>query len=103
MKINDTEMKAYSREVKSFPWVLWLNITIRRNWFTNLWYTRGSNFFEAQVWIFKISIGMPWIKDVLVGKIRDYGSLKTAKETNEGILKNTKSIQIGNYEVRTKH
>jgi hypothetical protein len=82
------------RKLSSLPWVFWINISIRREWFSYWWKTRGSNFAEYQVWIFKISIGRPWLRSVVESKIRDYGGVETILKTNEANLKNPISILI---------
>lgn len=80
-----------------FPWVFWLNIKIRRKWFSYFWKTRGTNFLEIQFFIFYISIGMPWKECVLESHIKDYGTLDSIKNTNIGHLKRFFTFQIGKY------
>ena len=80
-----------------FPWVLWFSISKRKQWFSYWWRTRGANYVEFQVWIFRITIGMPWINDVLLQHIKDYGDLRNAKKTNKLNLHSWFSFQIGKY------
>jgi len=77
------------------PFVFWLKISIRKTWFSYWWKTRGANFLEFQVWIFRISIGMPWYQGYLDSVKKDYGSLNTIEESNKGNLKHWLSIKIG--------
>lgn len=83
--------------IKNFPWILHLKVEVRKDWFSKLWKTRGANYLELQVWIFKITIGMPWIKDVLADYLANYKSLDIPKATNNSFLAHSPSIQIGNY------
>lgn len=83
---------------KKFPWVFWVNISIRKDWFSYWWKSRGSNCLNLQVWIFSISIGRPWINHVLEDKIKDFGSLDSAKKVNDNNLTAPISFQIGKYE-----
>ena len=53
------------KTTKKTNWVFWFKISIRRKWFSYWWSTRGANFKEYQIWIFKISIGQPWLHDVI--------------------------------------
>ena len=78
--------------MSKIPWVFWINVSIRREWFSYWWKTRGSNFVEYQVWIFKISIGRPWLRSVVESKIRDYGNIDTILETNKTNLNAPLSI-----------
>jgi len=84
-------------KTKNYPWVLRLSISIRKDWFSYWWKTRGSNYLEMQIWIFRINIGMPWLPYVLEGKIRDYGSLDDARRTNDSFIKNGIGVLIGKY------
>lgn len=103
MENNEIEITiAQRRDIKEnsiigFPWVFWISIDIRKNWFSYWYKSRGSNAIEFQVWIFRISIGRPWIKRVLLGQLRDYNSLEYTKETNNNNLNNPFSFQIGSY------
>lgn len=83
-----------NRIVSTLPWVFWMHISIRRDWFSYWWSTRGANFVEFQVWIFCISIGRPWLKSVIESKIHQYGSAYSIKKTNEENLKLPMSILI---------
>lgn len=77
-------------ETANYPWVFWINISYRPQWFKKFWKTRGANYVEYQVWVFKISIGQPWFKGALDAHQRDYGSAKHIHKTNQDILHNTK-------------
>lgn len=77
-------------ETSRKPWVFWFDISIRKKWFSNYWTTRGANFFEMQLWIFKISIGRPWIKSEHFG----YDHVKKANKDN---LRAPFSFLIGKY------
>jgi hypothetical protein len=79
------------------PWVLYIDIKVRKDWFSYYWSTRGSNFKEIQLWILQINIGMPWLETPLKSNIRDYGTLEGVKKTNDGMLKRKWSVQIGTY------
>ena len=79
-----------------FPWVFWLSISWRPNWFKYFWSTRGANFYELQIWKFKVSIGRPWILDVIHNYRKDYGTLNHVRETNRLNLKRKASLLIGN-------
>jgi len=88
---------------KNLPWILRLNVEIRKDWFSYWWSTRGANFKEFQIWIFKISIGMPWKEIAVKSKLRDYGNLSSIKQTNDGMINNlTWAFQIGSYEKYNK-
>jgi hypothetical protein len=87
---------AKQKNINFFPWVFYVDIR-KRKWFSYYWSTRGANFKEFQIFIFKITIGMPWKKSVLNSKINDYGNLKSAKNTNDANLKRRFSFQLGNY------
>jgi hypothetical protein len=96
IEINDTT-NTQKQSVNNFPWVFWIHIKRRPQWFSYWWKTRGANYIEFQVWIFRISIGMPWLKYVLEGQLRDYKTLRFAKETNDGNQKMKFSFLIGKY------
>ena len=81
--------------IKNFPWVFWFNISLRPDWFSYWWKTRGANFLEYQIWIFKISIGRPWKEHVLLGYLNDYNNLKIPEKTNEANLNPLFSFKIG--------
>lgn len=101
--LNGLEGKQYSKAlylysvIKRLPWVLYISIKVRRNWFSYWWSTRGSNFKEVQIWIFQINIGMPWNENALKSKVRDYGSLEGVKKINDEHLKRKWTWQIGTY------
>jgi len=78
--------------MKKVNWVFWFNVSIRRNWFSYFWKTRGANFIEIQFFIFKISIGLPWHKNYINSIIRDYGSNASLLKTNEMNLKSRWAI-----------
>ncbi len=63
-------------------WVFWINLSIRKNWFKFFWKTRGANYLEVQLWIFKLSIGLPWHKEVVKAQIRDYGHTRSLELSN---------------------
>lgn len=79
------------------PWVFWISIRIRRKWFSYWWKTRGANFIEFQVWIFKITIGRPWHKDAVHRFRKDYGTHNHIREVNRDNLKYWFSIPIGKH------
>lgn len=84
--------------MNKFPWVFWINITKRPQWFSYWWKTRGSNYIEFQVWKFSISIGMPWHQSVLNYMASDpLRGLSSAKATNEANQKGKYSFLIGRY------
>lgn len=74
-------------ELANYPWVFWLRISVRTKWFNNYWRTRGANHLEMQIWIFRISIGRPWVKMYLDAHSRDYGSAKYVHKSNKENLK----------------
>jgi hypothetical protein len=84
-------------DIIGFPWIFWLDIRIRKDWFSYWWKSRGSNCINFQVWIFDISIGRPWKKNALLSNVRDYNSLDSAKNTNNSNLKAPFAFQIGSY------
>jgi hypothetical protein len=81
-------------ETANYPWVFWIDISYRPKWFKWFWSTRGANYIEFQVIIFRISIGMPWIKDVVSANQRDFGSAKCIHKTNKDNLRNRFSFLI---------
>lgn len=90
--------KKGKREMSDYPWVLWIKISIRKDWFTHLWYTRGANACDIQLWKIRIQIGLPWIKDAVISNFRDYRTDKTMMSANTGIYQNTFfSMVIGRY------
>ena len=101
--LNGLQGKDYAKAlflysiIKRLPWVFYLNIKVRRNWFSYWWSTRGANFKEIQIWIFQINIGMPWLELPLKSNIRDYGTLQGVKKINDGMLKKKWSWRIGTY------
>ena len=74
-------------KTSKMPWVFWFRISIRRKWFSYWWHTRGANYYELQVWIFKISIGRPWFIGAVYQNRKDYGSLNHIRQTNADNLK----------------
>jgi hypothetical protein len=78
------------------PWVFWFTVRVRRDWFSYWWKSRGSNAISFQVWIFHISIGLPWNKVVKDYHLRQHGNLDLLTKTNEDNLKGpwTKSMKI---------
>jgi hypothetical protein len=80
-------VKATRREYANYPWVFWVRISYRPKWFSRRWSTRGANFKEIQLWVFKISIGRPWLKGPIEAHIRDYGSTQYVHDTNKQNLK----------------
>ena len=94
-------MARLREDVIRYPWVFWVSISIRKEWFSYWWKTRGSNFIEFQVWIFKINIGMPWQKSprMYYNKMNE---LRNMKKTNENCLKAPFSFLIGSYDKTEK-
>ena len=90
--------KDQSIDIDNFPWIAWLRIEIRRNWFCFFSKTRGSNFMEYQIWIFKISIGMPWKKHVLNYWHQYDRLMRQPIETNQNMFHSPMiTFQIGEY------
>lgn len=79
------------------PWVFYIDIKIRKNWFSYWWKTRGSNALEIQIWIFCITIGMPWHYSVVRYYLRLYGGLNQLKLSNDSFTKKRFSLLIGKY------
>lgn len=75
-------------------WVFWFNVQIRKDWFSFWWKTRGSNFMEIQVWIFKISIGLPWSKIVKEYYLKQDGNLNKLDKVNIDNLKGPWTLLI---------
>lgn len=84
--------------LKKFPWVFWIRISIRKRWFAFFWKSRGANVFDIQIWIFNITIGIPWSTLPLESDFRDYKTLKYAKKTNDSFKNKRFTLQIGSYE-----
>jgi hypothetical protein len=80
--------------MKKHSWVFWINISIRKQWFSYWWKTRGSNHIEFQVWIFKINIGQPWVDSVLKYHLENDGSLNYIDRINQDNLKTPFSFLI---------
>lgn len=78
------------------PWVFYINISVRKDWFSYWWSTRGSNFKEFQVWMFKISVGRPWSQIVLELLMSEYGNIEYAMKTNTENLRGPFTILINN-------
>lgn len=83
---------------EKFPWMFWIRISIRKQWFAFFWKSRLANCLDIQIWIFNIIIGIPWSKNPLQQQMKDYKTLRFAKNTNDGIKKSRFSFQIGSYE-----
>ena len=61
-----------SDKMKKVDWVFWVTIQKRKGWFKKFWKTRGSNCMEIQIYDYKISIGLPWHKDVVAKANQNY-------------------------------
>lgn len=48
--------------MENINWVFWLKISIRKDWFSFYWTTRGANFMNMQLGVLFIDIGLPWKK-----------------------------------------
>lgn len=84
-------------KTKKVKWVFWISFE-KRNWFNNIWHTRGSNYLDIQLFKIRVSIGMPWLKRVVESKIRDYGQdgmLREINKANSGNLNHWFSFLIG--------
>ncbi len=57
--------KAIISKNANIDWVFWIDISIRKEWFTKFWKTRGANFLEIQFFNLRIGIGMPWLNTYL--------------------------------------
>jgi hypothetical protein len=73
------------KEVKNYPWVFWIRFE-KRKWFKNFWKTRGSNCMDIQLYNLRISIGLPWHRDVLMKAKENHpleglGHFRRANET----------------------
>jgi hypothetical protein len=87
-----------SIDISKFPWIAWFRIEIRKDWFCFFFKTRGSNFLEFQIWIFKISIGMPWKKHVLEYWYQHNKLMKHQIKTNQNMYYSPMiTFQIGEY------
>lgn len=84
--------------MKQFPYIFWINISIRKNWFSLFWKSRGANFIEIQFLIFKINIGCSWGKNILKYYTDNCESLSLLKKSNEMNLKAPLSFQVGSYD-----
>ena len=69
-------------KMKKPSWVFWLNISIRKHWFSKWWKSRGANSIDIQVWIFHINIGLPWHKNVLRYELEMFGNYDNLEKTN---------------------
>ena len=76
-------------------WVFWISFD-KRDWFCRFWKTRNANSIEFQLFKLRISIGMPWLEDVVLSKMRDYGSkaFKQIDETNKANLNHSFSFLV---------
>lgn len=83
---------------KNFPWIFYITIEFNTDWFSYWWKTRGANFLQLQILFFKIKLGRPWLKCYLENQIKEYGSLKYVKETNDSFKDSWYAFQIGKYE-----
>jgi hypothetical protein len=83
-----------SKKISKLPWVFWISISIRLKWFKCFWKTRGSNYVEYQVLIFKISIGRPWLMDAVHSHRKNYSSHDYIRDTNKANLKQPFSFLI---------
>lgn len=82
------------QELANYPWVFWLKISYRPKWFSKWWKTRGSNAVEYQVWVFKISIGQPWLKCAVDAHQSSYGSAMYVHKCNKENLKMPLSFKM---------
>jgi len=76
-----------SHSNKTPSWVFWLQIE-KRDWFKNIWKSRGANSLTIHFYGYHISIGMPWLKNVIEYHERDnslHQIYKTNKANIEGI------------------
>ena len=80
--------------ISNYPWVFWITIRWRPEWFSFYWTIRGANFRDVQLWKLHISIGRPWLQVLMDSHQRDYGSAKDIHETNKGNLRNRFSILL---------
>lgn len=69
-------------QTAKIKWVFWIAFE-KRDWFNNIWYTRGSNYLDIQFFKIRISIGMPWLKAAYLSKVRDYGQTGAMTEINK--------------------
>ncbi len=83
--------------ISSYPWVFWVRFE-KRNWFCNFWKSRGSNCLDIQIFKLRISIGMPWHKEVLRKASVNYPmeGLNHCRKTNETFTK-WYHLHIGSY------
>lgn len=93
------DLKNNNIDLKKFPWIFWLHISFYnpKKWFTPFWSTRGSNHYQLKCYCIEISIGRPWIEDVLKRQLEFDNKLTSAKNTNNSNLNARFSIRIGNY------
>lgn len=92
------------KEIKTvdFPWVFWISFSYRPQWFSKWWRTRGANYVEYQVWLFRITIGRPWFDGAAFGSRRDYGSYNQMRETNENNLRQPFSFLVGSRKIQKR-
>lgn len=85
-----------NNNIKTYPWVFWITFS-KRNWFKKIWWSRGSNFLDIQFYKIRISIGMPWHKEVL-SKINEnsIAGIESCRKTNESFTK-WYHFHIGSY------
>jgi hypothetical protein len=67
--------------MKKIDWVFWVQIE-KRDWFRYAWKWRGSNCLNLHFYGYHISIGMPWLQNVIDYHVRD-NSLHQIERTNE--------------------
>jgi hypothetical protein len=85
--------KQYMESSKKVGWVFWFTVEKRKGWFKKFWKTRGSNYMEFQIYDWKITIGLPWHKDVIAKANQSYPleginhMLKTNEQNRIGIQK----------------
>jgi hypothetical protein len=70
----------------ALEWVFWIQIE-KRDWFKNIWKSRGANALTIHFYGYHISIGMPWVKNVIEYHQQDnsmYQIESTNKANQEG-------------------
>ena len=53
------------RKTSNIDWVFWIQIQKREGFFKRFWKSRGSNGLDIQIYNWHISIGLPWLKEVV--------------------------------------
>jgi len=71
-------------KLEKVDWVFWVQIE-KRDWFKRFWKSRGSNSLNIQFFKWYISIGMPWLKEVIDKADVNYplGGIKHFHKVNE--------------------